>query len=218
MPTSRAITTEIQNLLDHLMNSEIALFVNPVLDQGGLVSWRSTGGSVLSKRGFPTLHDYRDWVEAGAYSAVLFDGSLLQLTYHFAGTNILVGHRLAYVPCPFNADHELLRLLPIVDVIDYYAANGADDVILRSTVRFDFDIENQRPGHPAAHLTFNSGSCRVACTAPLRLGRFLEFVFRHFYPDVWARDRYLPRVSKKEFGSRTITAEETSGPHVAWRT
>jgi hypothetical protein len=216
-PTSRVVTTEIENLLDHLINAGIAIYANPVLDRGGVVSWPRLRGASLVQRGVPTLESYRQWVTQSAYSAILFDGSLLQLTYEFVGGNLLVRHRLAYVPFPFDAGREQVQELPVIDLLDLCASEGAAKVALRSAVRFDFDLEAQRTGHPASHLTLNSHSCRIACTAPLRLGRFVRFVFGHFYPYVWEVDSYLPTVSQRSFGDRTITAEEFDDFHLAWR-
>ena len=51
--------------------------------------------------------------------AILFDGSLIQISYDFDYSE-LVGHRLLYFPCPFDLDPELLQTLPLVDVIDFY--------------------------------------------------------------------------------------------------
>ena len=181
MVTPRAIRTEIENALAYLIGAEIALYTNPVIDEHGRVTWRSARpvGKFMRGRALPTALDYRHWIDVGAYSALLMDGSLLQLSYDFAG-NDLVGHRLAYVPCPFNVDRDLLELEPPVDVFDLYAGGHTSEVILRTVIRFDFDLESTRPEHPATHLTINSPDCRIGCVAPLGVGRFIDFIFRPY--------------------------------------
>lgn len=92
----------------------------------------------------------------------------------------VVGHRLAYMPCPYDVAAELLAQESLLDAIELY--DGSSDILLRSQLRFDFDPRASAPGHPAAHFTFNSPHCRIACVAPVHIMRFLDFVFRHSYP------------------------------------
>jgi len=218
-PTSRVVHDEIDNLLDYLVYSEIALHANPVRNEGGRVSWRGFApyGKFLESREPESVATYRAWLEAGAYSALLFDGALLQVTYDFVGHH-LIAHRLAWVPCPFMVDLELLQLESPLEIVDLYAAGNAVDVVLRTTIRFDYDIEGGgNADHPAAHLSVNSSECRIACAAPLRLGHFVDFVFRNFYPDFWRAHPYLGGLSRKAWGPHTVTDEETNRLHVSWR-
>jgi hypothetical protein len=216
--TSRVILDEIDNLLTYLAQSEIALHVNPVVNQQGRVSWvgPSILGMFLNTREHTSIMNYRAWLSTGAYSALLFDGSLLQLTYDFEGRE-LVAHRLAWVPCPFRIDLELLLVESPIEVVELYAEGAANDVLLRTTIRFDYDALRARRNHPAAHLSINSAECRIACAAPLRLGHFVDFVFRHFYPDYWRAHPYLGGISRKAWGHQTVTQEEMNQLHVSWR-
>lgn len=216
-PTSRATQTELKNLLDYLVDSEIALYTNTVRTVDGVVSWQPYVSSTrfLSKRRSMTSA-YRHWIKTGAYSAVLADGSLLQFTYEFAGSS-LIRHRLAYVPCPFTVDAALLQTEAILDVFDLYADGRTEDVVLHTTVRFDFDLSQAGPEHPAAHLTINGAECRVPCAGPLRIGQFVDFVFRNFYPDLWRTHPYLRKLPKSPVGARTVSDDEMQRLHVSWR-
>lgn len=218
-PTSRAVREEIDNFLAYLLRSEIALSTNMVSEDGTRVSWHSfhKEAGFLVNREHPSIADYRHWVEHGAYSAILFDGSLLQITFDVDGQEI-IGHRLAYIPAPFSMDVQFLQSEPLVDVIDFYAAGPARDVILHSALRFDYDPLAAAPGHPAAHFTVNSTDCRIACAAPLRLGHFADFVFRNFYPALWAANPYLHGLSRKDWGQRTVTRDEVAQIHFHWAT
>lgn len=214
----RVVRNEVSNLLTYLLESEIALLTTPVLDDGPRLSWRPLGRTAefLPSRDHGSLALYRAWLEDGQYSALLYDGSLLQITYEFAGT-VLVAHRLAWVPCPFAIDPELLEIAPVLDVFDMYAAGATSDVLLRTAVRFDFDLERASPGHPASHMTINASDCRIACAAPLRLGHFIDFVFGNFYRPLWLLHPYLTTISKKAWGSHTATADEVERMHMSWR-
>lgn len=215
---SRRIHEEIRNLLDYLLAAEIALFTNGVRDDGYVVSWRSSDAHspLLVQKGAATASLYRSWLENGAYSAVLFDGSLIQLTYDVRG-DAVVGHRLAYVPCPFDVDQALLESDPLLDVIHLYATGETKDVVLATAVRFDYDPINARENHPAAHLTLNASHCRIACLGPLRLGHFVEFVFANFYPWLWDVHPYLRNLSRKTIEGSTLTSGQGERIHLAWR-
>ncbi|MHB9861052.1 DUF2290 domain-containing protein [Streptomyces sp. YIM S03343] len=183
------------------------------------VSWHSTnpGAPFLVSRGDLGLDDYRNWVESGAYSALLYDGSLLQITYDIENGGIS-GHRLAYIPCPYKIDPDMLSLDAVLDVVDVYAETVPTSMLLRSAVRFDYDPGNAKPGHPSSHMTINSTDCRIACAAPMHVGRFVDFIFRHFYAGIWsAHIGYFSRGAHRELGNRTIVEEDRSAPHIWWQ-
>lgn len=217
-PTRRAIRDELDSFLTYLMTAEIAVFANAVSVDGGRVSWasRRPAGRFIEERDRHSLDVYRGWLEAAAYSALLFDGSLLQVTYDFSGRE-LTAHRLAWVPCPFAIDPELLQVGSPLEVIDMYADGGPGDIELRTPIRFDFDLERAVEDHPATHMTLNSSSCRLACAAPLRLGHFTDFVFRNFYPDLWRAHPFFNGLSRRPWRSDTITLAETKTLHISWR-
>jgi hypothetical protein len=222
MVTARAIRDEIQNTLDYLVSAEIAAYANPVAMSlsayGDRVTWHSHRPDVpfLVNRDEPTLEDYRNWVEAGAFSALLFEGSLLQLTYDIKQGGVC-GHRVAYIPCPYRLDPIMVRTDPLLDLIDLHMQVEPTGMILRSSVRFDFDPDSAHAGHPAAHLTINSSNCRIACTAPMHFLRFIDFVFRHFYPEIWiVHSKFFSEGACREIGNRIIGEEELLRPHVGW--
>ncbi len=214
---------QIRQLSTLLLEADIALYVNPVIKQELRRSGRRiirvttsglTGSATTLIRGhFATVSDYCEWLESGAYSAVLFDGAILQISYDFDG-NDLIGHRLAYYPCPFDVDTELLRTSPVLDVIWLYRGRDDERVRLRSPLRFDFDKGAQQAGHPAVHLTLLWDHCRWAVVAPISLGHFLRFIFRHFYPALWNAHDFI-RQWPQELGERTITRTEEGALHIS---
>jgi hypothetical protein len=216
--TTRTIRDEVVNVLDYLSIAGIVPYQNQVSVSGNRVSWHSihTDRPFLVSRQDPSLQDYRNWVEAGAYSALLFDGALLQITYEVSDGKIS-GHRLAYVPCPYRIDPEMLLRDAVLDVVDLHMETDPTSVVLHSPVRFDYDPDNAAPGHPAAHLTINSSNCRIACAAPLRVGKFVDFIFRNFYAHHWKmHSDYFTRGARQRNVGRTITEEERSDPHIWW--
>lgn len=214
--TGRVIRSEIENVLAYLLDVGIAVYTNTVREENGVVTWhRTVCAPFLVQRQRPTSLDYRNWLWCSDYSAILFDGSLIQISYEVVAGS-LAAHRLAYIPCPFEFDRRLLREEPLLDVFDLYAAGSTSDVVLRSLVRFDFDPVNATPGHPASHLSINATECRIACVAPLRLGQFLDFILRHFYPTLWGLHPYFEKLPTRGWGGMTVTPVERQRPHLMW--
>jgi hypothetical protein len=217
--TSRTVRDDVTNLLDYLLNAELAIYINMVSISNQRVSWHAHRPTApfLINREDPTLETYRNWVEVGAYSAILLDGALLQITYDVDAGQIS-RHRLAYVPCPYKLDKRMIREEALLDIIDLHVESEPTKMVLHSTVRFDFDPRAAKLGHPASHMTINSSDCRIACTAPMHVGRFADFVFRNFYPDLWnAHAPYFNKSAQREVGARVITEDDSRNPHLAWR-
>lgn len=209
-------TSEVQNFLDYLAEKEIGLLINDLSVANERITWQPfphAGRFLLNRK--PTIADYRYWLVNGHFSAVLFDGSLLQITYDFLG-NTVTGHRLAYIPSPFVMDQDLLFSEALEDVVDYYLSEDPADILLNTPVHFDYDPKSSSTSHPSSHMTFNSPDLRLPCVEPLRLGRFVEFVFREFYPSLWNSHEYFSDMPK----SSPIGGRTTNWPkqriHVAW--
>jgi hypothetical protein len=219
MMTPKALATQLRNLFSLLLESEIAIAVNPVVEQHGgyrvRVTWGTAFASVglMSASEFATVGEYRNFIDSQIYSAVLFDGALLQLSYDFEGHD-LVGHRLGYYPCPFDVDPELLRTDPLGDVIEIYSGSHEAKINLRSPLRFDYDEQNVGSEHPAVHVHLNRANCRWAVSRPLSVADFIRFVFRHFYFDIWAVQPFLQGLARWNAGIRTIVPAEELDIHV----
>lgn len=216
--TARAVRDDIQNVLDFLLDAELAIYTNRVLLSDERVGFHSQrpDEAFLVSQGHPDIDQFLHWVESGQYSAVLFDGSILQIAYSLAGRDI-TGHRLMYAPCPYDIDKELLWAgESLGDVIRLYRT---EESALRSPVRFDFDPKAATAAHPASHLTFNGIDCRVPCVAPIHVLRFADFVFRNFYPRLHlAHLRFFEVSEWKHVGSPVFPPGGKSGIHITWDT
>lgn len=218
MVSTRSLHTDITNALDFLQDAELVVYATSVAMRHSRVTWHEMGqGGFDLERGHSTVRQYLDWVAAGHYSALLPDAALLQLTYEVIGSEV-VAHRLAYVPCPVIIDEELLRLgEPVADVVEVTLASDPNAVALRSPVRFDFDPGSAAPGHPAAHFTINGDDCRIACVAAMHPYRFIDFVYRHFYPTLWrAQSTWFGAAVGRRLGERVITDADRMHPHMVW--
>jgi hypothetical protein len=219
VPTARALRDAITNALDFFLEAELILFPSLVAMSDGRVTWQgATGPFRFSRGGAATIAEYLDWLVQGQYSAILPDASLLQLSYDFSGSQ-LIAHRLAYIPCPVDVDEDLITAGEAVeDVVRLQLDNDPPDCVrLRSPIRFDFDLGAASDRHPAAHLTLNSSSCRIACVAPVHPYRFLDFVYRHFYPEMWAAQAdWFSAAESRGLGDKVISDADGSIPHINW--
>src|SRR4051794_6112027 len=134
MTTPNALCRTVKQLLDDLLDHDLVAFVNPTAVVGDdTVTWRSPTPleRFVDFADYPTVRTYRRWAEAGEYSALLPDGSLLQLRYRVVGGQV-TAHRLAYVPCPYRVDEDLLATEPLSDVLDVHAAEPHDDITMQT--------------------------------------------------------------------------------------
>lgn len=216
MSTVRAIAEQVRNALDYVRDAEIAQFTTEVSMSATAVAWHPLDrkGAFVESFGHPTIDQYVTWLANGDYSALLYDGSLIQISYWVEEGDVS-RHRLAYFPCPYNLDLDLLKQgTPVADIVESYRGSEA---VLRSPMRFDFDHEAAGPRHPASHFTINGTSCRIACVAPLHVMRFFDFIFRQFHPQLHAAHRrFFATAHAQHIGRRSLGDGEHRQLHLAW--
>ncbi|RFZ01134.1 hypothetical protein DSM43518_05627 [Mycobacterium marinum] len=138
-----------------------------------------SGATVLRDR--PYSITYNELLTARSFNFRMLDGALIQMGYTFTGPDLAAG-RLAFLPSPdlseYQNDPELYDSDPIF-------ADMLDRRVVTVPVRFDFDTREGVMAdviHPASHLTLGQYmNCRIAATAALTPGLFVEFILRSFY-------------------------------------
>lgn len=224
--TPRHCRNQVQNALDALMATQLAVDMQVPVARNSVVgftrvTWPANPEVDNGRRFFEdfyALETYFGWLTARQYSVVLFDGALLQITFDFRSDE-LAGHRLSYIPCPFDIGDdgaERLRMEPIFDVIQGYRDRGEEYLRLRSPIRFDYDPAAASLEHPASHVTLNHQDCRIPACGPLNLGQFVEFIFRRFYPNAWAEHDFLADTDPQPW-PRAIGGEHEQSLHMNWR-
>jgi len=218
MTTTSALRRKISDLLNELLKRGLILLPNPIIEDGDTITWRSSTPlkKFIDFVEYPTIRTYRRWAEAGEYAALLPDGALLQIRYRIVNGSI-AAHRLAYVPCPYSIDQDLLETDPVADVLDLHLSEPHDDVRMQSAVRFDFDPDAAAADHSAAHMTLNVSSCRIACEAPMSPEDFTRFIYRNFYRDLWSDHSSFFDSLPRSSSISTVTDTERYYPHIAWR-
>jgi hypothetical protein len=218
MATPRSIRTEIERLVNRLLDAGLAYAGQVItLSQNSgtsRVSWVNADvGSAIKYYDFATVDEYLFWLDSNNYSVVLNDGAVLQLSYEFSGARSdLVAHRLAYFPCPVDITLPDPDDIPPADLVRL-SLGKASSVAMRTPIRFDFDVRAQQVDHPASHVTLNYSHCRCPVVGPLSPGHFVKFIFRQFYPTIWEDYSFL-RSWRQSILSRTITRDEELALHI----
>jgi hypothetical protein len=190
---------EVSRLNQVLLETEVALEVNGAVarreGQKVLVTWPSQTTAAMSDHVFASMQEYRHLLKNREYTALLWDGAMLQISASF-NRDVLVAQRFCYYPCPLvlepeDADDivELfdLRLAEELVAQEQLLASSAEGdtrlrLRMRGPLRFDFDHDNARSGHSASHLHVLTEDSRWPVYGPLSIGHFVRFVFTHFYP------------------------------------
>jgi hypothetical protein len=228
--------TEVANLASALLRFNLAATVNTptVVASGSMarVTWPASALEPLLFSRLPagSIIEYRRLVIGGHYIALLNDGAMLQISIDIRN-NEVEGHRMCYYPCPLLlsdgfdvlAFDELdLLLLEQLSLHQEALDSGKDPTFvtlrLRSPLRFDYAPNASTPTEPASHIHITNPDARIPVYAPLSVGHFVRFVFRHFYPGAWANPALNPltRWPLRQM-NRSITEEEELGLHMNCR-
>ena len=227
---------EISNLASELVRARLAAAINTprITTQGSTarITWpaATVQSGLLSDLPFASIVEYRKLVIGGHYVALMNDGALLQLSVDIRNDS-LVGHRMCFYPCPVIVplDFDILAF----DELDFLLMQELESHLkaiesgldpesvtlrLRSPLRFDFDPDAASAIEPASHVHISNSVTRIAVHAPLSVGHFVQFVFRHFYPEVWD-DPSLNRITRWPLHqmTRCITDEDEFRLHVSCR-
>jgi hypothetical protein len=211
--TPNEARTEVSNLATALLRAGLAVNINTPtmhnMGQNWSVTWPAAMAAtgVLSDLPFASIIEYRRFILGNHYIALLVDGALLQISIDIRN-NEVVGHRMCFYPCPIllPADFEILSFddfdsLLIQEFESHTEAIASDsdpqvvNLRLRTPLRFDFAPDAAGPAEPASHVHLSDAATRLAVHAPLSVGHFVQFIFKHFYPEVW-QDAALENLSR----------------------
>lgn len=180
------------------------------------VSWTVPHGIPVPERvNYACLTEYLSLIRSHRYSAILFDGSVLQMEYVIRKRNI-TWHRLCYYPNPFDFEVDESDDRTLEDIIvDLDSTALREKLKLRTPVRFDYHPSGADDIHPSCHLHMIKECCRVPVRSAMPPNVFIDFVFRNFYPDEWASHESLRNFAKMRT-RRTLTKEESRFVHLHW--
>ena len=220
--TPHSTRSEIEKLTTNLLITGLAIDSNPSVIEFPSKNLRTvTWARCMPSTDvvFATVDEYQWLVQNRQFNSILLDGSLLQISYTFR-RNDLIEHRLCFYPCPVHLEPEEWKLyqeagLGLLEIFeDLSLEEFQNHLRLQSPVRFDFDLDSAMEDHPASHLHLLREDCRIPVFAPLSIGRFIQFVFRHFYPEQWKSHGFLREWSHEKFNT-TLTDKQRKQLHLA---
>lgn len=169
------------------------------------------GASLL--RDEPYQDVYLTQLAGRSYNFLMLDGAMIQMTYNFKARK-LVGSRLAFLPSPDLSEYQND---PDSYIHDDMFAEVVNRRVVTVPLRFDFDTDAKvvkEIHHPASHLTLGQyANCRIAATAAITPGAFVEFILRSFYNTASRKHSSGIPAASHRFES-TITTLESSLVHI----
>ncbi|CAG35142.1 DUF2290 domain-containing protein [Desulfotalea psychrophila] len=214
----------IINILKILSERNLLYFYNiPVLQQDNeseMITWgRHERGACYNADGaFGKLFQYRSILENNAFHAILKDGAFIRVSYTFKRGK-LKKHSLWYWPCPLLIPNDDIENETPLGALDLYMSNWEEYLVLRSPMRFDFDVEQQTIDHPASHLHFQASSCRMGVGHAMSFGTFIKYIFKNFYESEWNNNLSiwadLP-IELDEENKNHIFDTQQNHPHLNW--
>jgi len=230
--TPSSVRSEVARLNGTLLQEELAISVNgSILKRAGsrvIVTWPSTNGGALSDHVFASIQEYRYLLANREYTALLFDGALIQVSYTFEADEF-IGHRLCYYPCPLVLspdsgipefadyfDSQLSSELELQNGLLYATApiDSALSLRLRGPLRFDYDLRNTAEGHSATHLHIVHEDVRWPIYGPMSIGHFVRLVFRRFYSSLEIESL---REWPLQYVRRTVSPDDEAGLFIECR-
>lgn len=145
------------------------------------ISWKNNVGGVNEKI-FSSLDAYCKIVSKRSYQIVLFDNSIVRCAMCFDSEGILKSQNFAYVPCPIDCfSDENISIDDIVEMINVGLLES-NKLLMRTTVRFDYDSSNDSEEHPANHVHLQSPGTRISTNGSICFNRFIKHIIEVFYP------------------------------------
>lgn len=188
-PSAQRTIIQINSTLNMLLEKSLAISYNdiPPLNetrQRCQITWNNHKVERANTgRAFTKLEQYLHILETNSYHCLLFDGSLIRANFIFED-DVLLTQNLLWWPSPYDYGDLLQDGYSPVDLLkNFYDDTKWHEVIrMRSPIRVDFDSTNNTINHPHSHLHIQNEETRLNTNYPICFNRFVDFIFRNFYP------------------------------------
>jgi hypothetical protein len=182
---------QINNTLKMLLDKDYLYLYNPLrkekIDNNTIrLSWNNhqSGGFNLGDS-FLYISQYKEILKNGSYLCILFDGSLIRVSYTIKN-NILISHNLLWWPAPYKYKNVTLKDVSPFQIIDDFLEDNEwyKNIEMRSPIRFDYDPREitVKDDHPPVHMHIEHKDCRIFVEKPLCFNSFISYIFKNFYP------------------------------------
>lgn len=145
------------------------------------ICWKNDAPGVNEKN-FLSLQAYSIVASQRSYQIVLFDNSLVRCAMSFDSEGFLISQNFSYIPCPIGCfSNEDMNVDDICDSIGVGLLD-TNTLLMRTTVRFDYDSTNDNSNHPANHVHLQSPGTRILTNGPICFNKFIKHIIEVFYP------------------------------------
>lgn len=182
--------SQIKNTLDELILQGIVKFTfpneykNDSKNKIEQITWKNhIGGRDVSSKSFNLISQYFAILSSNAYQALLLDNSIIRCSFIFCGGK-LITQNLLWWPCPVKVDTSMEEIYGLKESIKMLLEekNTSNYLIMRSPIRIDFDVNNNTPVHPRAHIHMQHHETRINSKQPICFNRFMRHILENYYP------------------------------------
>ena len=91
---------------------------------------------------------------------------------------------LLWWPAPYDYGNILQDVFSPIEILeDFYGdQKWHQNIRMRSPIRIDFDSTNNKREHPHSHMHIENEETRINTVSPICFNRFIDFIFKNFYP------------------------------------
>mgnify|MGYP000749646348 FL=1 len=182
---------QISNTLEMLLEKGLLYTYNELkreyLDKNTIrLSWNNhLSGSFNSGDNFLKLEQYKQIINNQSYLCVLFDGSLIRVSYTIKN-GCIVGHNLLWWPAPYKYSGVSLDDVPPKQMLSDFLEDDKwyENIEMRSPVRIDYDPRKEvvSSAHPPVHMHIEHMECRIFIEKPMCFNSFIKLICNN-YPD-----------------------------------
>lgn len=154
------------------------------------INWRNKVEQVNEKN-FLSIDSYEKIIKDRSFQMILFDNSIIRCSLTFDGSERLLSQNFSYIPCPLNklykdygneyGDDVLEKLLEDITIGIY----EKDNLLMRTAMRLDFDLENDTELHPASHMHLQNSNTRLSVSGPICFNSFVKHIIETYYPEAY---------------------------------
>lgn len=183
---------QITNTLEMLLDKGFVYTYNDLrreyIDENTIrLSWNNhLSGAFNAGNNFLKLEQYKQIINNNSYLCILFDGSLIRVSYTIKNEHI-IGHNLLWWPAPYRySGVSLDDVSPNQLLLDFLEDDKwYDHMEMRSPIRIDYDPRKEvvSPTHPPVHMHIEHMNCRIFIEQPMCFNSFIKLIFNNFYPD-----------------------------------
>lgn len=204
------LVNQINLTMDMLASAGHIIFYNPVSskfdsNKNQIITWNNhvsdrnnCGGS------FTMLAQYSHILNSGAYHCLLFDGSIIRISFEFENSK-LSRHSLLWWPAPFDIDFMNNNEMELSEIYEDFLtdSNWNEKLRMRSPIRIDFSSDDENEIHPQVHMHTQNNETRISVSKYMCFNGFIAYIFYNCYPKLdiskHIKDRLTFKTDSRKF-------------------